>query len=87
MYEIVSILNYNGTHRLDGNYPDRIGVRCVLYSDLERGFCLKVLVDDEQGHSFITSPVKDYRGTPEKTDLTVYTADTIFEFKLIKDGE
>lgn len=86
MYKIKSILNYNGTHRLDGRYPKRIGQLGEIISDVEKDLCL--MFEYADGHGVLTtSHIREYRGTKNETNLTVKTQNSIYEFELVEDEE
>lgn len=84
LYRIKSIMNYNGTYRLDGNYPQRVGAIGEIISDIEKDLCLVFRYEDGHG-DLVTSHIRDYSGVKDKTNLLVKTQNSIYEFELIRD--
>lgn len=90
MYKIKRILNYNGTYRLEDKAVLMSGWYCEIMSVLLPDMCAQLIVfndGDDDTEFIITSPVRLVMGTPDKTDLTIKTQNTIYELELVKEDE
>ena len=63
MYKIDKIMNYNGTYRLDGTYPQKMGRIGMITGSLDNDMCMFFYYTDKKGGlGFITSHIKEVRG-------------------------
>ena len=88
MYRVKSIMNYNGTYRLDDEIKQYVGRECTIDTIITTDVCVMLLFMDYIESTppyLVTSPVRVFRGKQNQTDLTIKTQETIYELELIKE--